>query len=265
MNKANDLIPLNAERIMDALQSLGKHSLLTIHVLESVDSTNQFLKNSQASSVNPILCIAETQTAGRGRFNRTWHSPYGQNIYCSIRQILPVTFTKLSALSLVLSIAVVKTIQALGLSSAELRIKWPNDLLWQGKKLSGILIESVHLGPDSTDLIMGIGLNVNTVNAPPWSSLREIAGFPFDRNLVLAELIIQIQTAIDSYITHGFASFMPLWTELDYLYLQNIQVNQHNTLIRGQALGITLHGHLIVIDDNSQRHELCVGDASLSL
>jgi BirA family biotin operon repressor/biotin-[acetyl-CoA-carboxylase] ligase len=102
-----------------------------LHVLDTVDSTNRFLKDQP--SVNGIqLCCAESQTAGRGRFGRVWHSPYGENLYFSVRFQIKGELSQWSGLSLVVSLAVIASLKMLGVD-APLSVKWPNDILWKGK------------------------------------------------------------------------------------------------------------------------------------
>jgi BirA family biotin operon repressor/biotin-[acetyl-CoA-carboxylase] ligase len=247
---------LDAQRIYASLDQLGYPLTPTLYVLSSVDSTNQFLKNIEA----PAICLAETQTAGRGRFGRTWHSPDGCHIYFSQRMHLPIPIAQHSALSLVIGLAVVRTIQACSIPTHALRIKWPNDLLWQDKKLCGILIETAG----NQDLIIGIGLNVNSIDTPPWCSLRDIQGQTLDRNSIIAQLIWQLHLAIEQYLVHGFAVFMPTWQQFDYLYKKTVQVTQPHKILTGCAAGITLSGQLIVIDELQQHHELSAGETSLS-
>ena len=262
MLNSTDFIALTPAEILRALP--GEHAALHLHVLSTVDSTNQFLKINPPATDGLSICVAEEQTAGRGRFGRTWHSPNGQHLYVSMRQVLPVPASELAALSLLMGLALVNTIEALGLPTADLRLKWPNDLLWCGKKLSGVLIETVVSDLTHTDLIIGIGLNVNSEKTPPWCSLREIGGYALNRNTVLAQLIQQVRLSIAGYLATGFAPYMPAWQTLDYLYSQRIRVVTPSSEINGQAQGITTSGLLIVVDDQQQRYELSAGEASLS-
>ncbi len=160
--------------IQQQLSTTPFNKPINIHVLDTVDSTNRFLKDLPASD-DIDVCCAETQTQGRGRFGRSWHSPYGENIYCSIRWRFDCDFSKLSGSSLVVSLAVLAALKDI---SPEIRIKWPNDLLWHGKKLCGSLIEVVG----QSDVVIGIGINVNAIpNDQSWCSLYEITGQHDDR------------------------------------------------------------------------------------
>ena len=120
-------------------QDLKFSEQVILHILASVDSTNQFLKND-LSQQHIHVCAAETQTQGRGRFGRTWISPPGENIYCSSLWSFETDKACLSGISLVVSLAVMALLKEYDLVK-DVKIKWPNDLLWHEKKLCGILIE----------------------------------------------------------------------------------------------------------------------------
>lgn len=263
---------LDENLIHQHLQQAGFQGSVLVHVLESIDSTNRYLKDLPESSI-PTLCCAETQTQGRGRFQRAWFSPRAENIYCSIRWQFPNNLAALSPLSLVISLALLQTIRYFGIG-AEISIKWPNDLLWQGRKLSGILLETTHHN-ESLSVIVGMGLNVNSDSsqyqadeaAPsrPWCSLYDITHQTWDRNSLLAQLFIHAQRYIDLFQNHGFAPFLPLWKESDYLYGKNITILQANQSIEGVAQGITAQGELLVLD--AEQHQWCIacGEATITL
>jgi len=124
-------IPLDEHAIRSQLPH-NLNQVLDFYILTSVDSTSRFLKN-QALKSGLTVCVAETQTNGRGRFARPWHSPLGENIYCSVAWRFEGALSKLSGLGLVVSLAVHAALQ-----QDEVTIKWPNDLIWQNKKLAGI-------------------------------------------------------------------------------------------------------------------------------
>src|SRR5438552_678944 len=130
------LILLDEQQISSQLNAQKFNSLYKLHLLSSVDSTNRYLKDLPMSS-HVDICCAETQTQGKGRFGRQWHSPFAENIYCSSRWTLG-DLTQLSGLSLITSLAVLATVKAI-YPDPNLKLKWPNDLLWGNKKLSGSL------------------------------------------------------------------------------------------------------------------------------
>src|SRR3990167_1780942 len=132
---------LNALTIKQHLKKLNVNIPLQLHLFDSIDSTNRFLKDLIPNNGIDVCC-AESQTHGRGRFGRTWYSPFGENIYFSIRWHFNRPFSQLSGLSLVVSMAIMAVLQDLNIQGVQ--IKWPNDLLWQDKKLCGSLIEALN-------------------------------------------------------------------------------------------------------------------------
>lgn len=239
-----------------------------IYSLDTVDSTNRFIKDLP-SREGLTLCCAETQTHGRGRFGRKWHSPSCENIYASLRIKFNHSLSKLSGLSLVTSLAIIKTLNELGLQD-DLKVKWPNDILWQGKKLSGCLIELMTLPNQHAELIIGIGLNVNshTANHPlpdkSWCSLLDITGKLHDRNLIIGKLINHFFQSFEQLLLTGFEGFAEQWERVDALKGQFITLSQQNELIHGQANGVNSIGQLILIDNNENIHYFSSGDTSLS-
>lgn len=261
---------INQQIIQSVLNRLGDNTQLNLHLFESIDSTNRFLKELPPSPPSTLsFCVAETQTAGRGRFGRHWYSPFGENIYCSFRWPYQGKLSALSGLSLVVSLAILAMLNSLSIAD-DIQIKWPNDLLWHEKKLCGTLIEMVGEHKQRVDVIIGIGLNVNSILPPspdlakPWCSLIDITGKKLDRNELIARLINQLQKHLAQFITDGFSAFMARWQRVDYLYDQMITVLHHTEIIEGRAKGINEVGQLLLVDKRGTMHELSSGDTSLS-
>lgn len=262
---------LNEHAIKQALQREGFHQPISLHILPSIDSTNRYLRDLQTQDSLEVCC-AEMQTHGRGRFNRTWFSPYGDNIYISTRWSFKQTTMDLSSLSLLVSIALMRTLELWQLTE-HIRIKWPNDLLWQDKKLSGVLIESTHDISGTIFVVIGIGINVNLDPSDkiglanidsPWCSLYEICHRKLDRNELIAQLLIQLDHHICQFQNQGFTPFMRLWQQWDYLKGQYVEVTQYNHIISGLALGVTEQGALIIEDEHRHLHYVSSGEASIS-
>lgn len=261
------IILLDKLAINKALQSIKLSKPVDLHILTSIDSTNRFLKELPSSHAIDVCC-AEMQTQGRGRFGRSWYSPFGENIYCSTRWHINGCLSKLSGLSLVVSLAVLAAIKDV-ISDATIHIKWPNDLLWQGRKICGILIDIVAESHGAADVIIGIGINTNSQTADqtlfnkPWCSLFDITGRLVDRNQVIARLIIHLDQHVKYFLEEGFAAFIPRWQQHDYLHNRYIDVSQGTNLISGTAQGVNELGQLILIDETGTRHDLSSGDTSL--
>lgn len=253
------------ENINSSLPSFALHDEIVIHILDSIDSTNRFLKNQKPSSVISICC-AETQTNGQGRMGRSWHSPYGENIYFSIR--IPVEESDvhhLTGLSLVASLAVIDTLRTFDLHR-QLSIKWPNDILWEHKKLSGCLIELIKA---PSEVIIGIGINVNskTFNNPlpdkEWCSLFDITNQSHDRNPIIGKLTVNLIQHLNQLIKEGFSSFTRQWQKVDNLKGKPISLIKPSGIITGVSQGIDQSGCLIIIDETGKTHVISSGDATL--
>lgn len=230
---------------------------LEIDVFDTIDSTNEFLKKlPQKNTLH--LCVAEQQTAGKGRLGKHWFSPSNCNLYFSLRWPNLYPKKSLDGLSLVIAISLTKTLQRL-FPLPDLKIKWPNDLYYQDKKLAGILIE---VSNESQALIIGIGLNVN-MKESMWTSLRLILQRDIERNTLLSELIPPLLIEIEQFIHTGFLPYLSVWPTWDYLAGKKINVKQNETLIQGVAQGINERGHLVIEDDLGKRHTCYSGEILL--
>ena len=205
--------PLNTKNIQRALstKTFGR----TLHVLDEVTSTNsQAAALAQQGAPHGAVVVAETQTAGRGRLGRHWHSPPGKNLYCSLllrtmpgRDQQPLW---LSWIPLIAALAVSRAVQV----TADLKptVKWPNDILIGNRKLGGVLCESSGLGTSHAVVIVGIGLNVNIRRDDFPEDLRELgtslmieAQHPFDRAALLVTLLLEMETRCEAFLAgaHG--------------------------------------------------------------
>lgn len=256
---------LNANLIKTGIET-NLINKVSLHIFDSIDSTNLFLKN--LTLTNKIeICLAETQTKGRGRFGKHWHSPYAENIYFSARWQLNAELNTLTTLSIITGITIIKTLDALNITQG-IKIKWPNDIYWQNKKLAGILIESLHKD-NKLFIIIGIGINVNSTEITnltnPWCSLAEITNQYWDRNIIISNLINQLGTNIKQLMQNGFAEFSQFWQKYDYLYDKQITITQGKNIISGVAKGINKHGQLKLIKNTNQKIIINSGEASIAL
>ena len=264
------MILLDRQKIMQGLQNKGFTSSFNLDLLSTVDSTNRYLKDIHASQ--PInICLAERQTQGRGRFQRQWYSPEAENIYCSVRfNIDQSNPRQLSPLSLVTAIALMQSLSTHAAAEG-LAIKWPNDILWQDKKLAGILIESLPESTNKLSLIIGIGLNVNSqISADsrqiidrPWTSVYQITGQIQDRNTLVVNLLIELERHVHQFLTQGFAPFKQQWEAWDYLRGQFVSLTYGHREISGIAQGLTDHGELIITDKDNRQWIFASGETSI--
>ncbi|QDQ40648.1 biotin--[acetyl-CoA-carboxylase] ligase [Legionella geestiana] len=260
-------IPLDAAQIEQALLKASFSLPFRLHLFPVIDSTNRFLRESLPFD-GVGICCAEMQTAGRGRLGRTWHSPFGENIYCSIRWRFSGDISALAGLSLVVSLAVLEALSAFA-SHERIEVKWPNDLYWQGKKLAGCLVEAMGESNSGTEVIIGIGINTNadsTVNHgfhAPWCALMDLAGQPLCRNTVIAAVLVQLERALTLFSEQGFSAFLAAWETFDCLRGRAVSVSRHTDAIEGIASGVNALGQLGVLDGAGVMHWLSSGDASL--
>lgn len=254
------LLLLNQDFIQREIGS----SNITIEVLENVDSTSSYLKRTANSKTRAAL--SETQTGGRGRMGRTWHSPFGQNIYMSYARSFKKDISELSGLSLVVSMSIMAAIKELGIS-ADIMLKWPNDGVYLGQKLMGNLVEVQSEAYGESMAIIGLGVNVNMLSdeddniSQSWTSLRKITGDYIDRNLLCIALIRNLSSYLDKFSKDGLKVFLPQWQQLDYLYNQPIKIN--NGELAGIARGIDEQGNLLLELSNGEIIACSWGETSI--
>lgn len=238
---------------------------LDLNLFASIDSTNQYLKDHASSAELEIVC-AETQTAGRGRFGRSWYSPFGENIYFSMRRLFQGDVSRLSGLSLVISLAILAAMSRLNIKET-IQIKWPNDLIWNNQKLSGCLIEIQAESNAEATLIIGIGINVNAdfnhEDHQGWTSLYQMNQKYFDRSLLVAHLILSLNQYLNQFEEHGLLFFIEEWAIYDYLKGKEITIQDAYTTKTGLAMGINSQGQLRLLDSFHHEHLFTSGEASL--
>jgi BirA family biotin operon repressor/biotin-[acetyl-CoA-carboxylase] ligase len=230
-------------------QQIKQHMQLAenvrIHHFQSIDSTNQWLlENGQCGDV----CIADQQTAGRGRRGKTWHSPDTGNIYLSVKHCFDEISPHFSLLSLVVGVAVAKALSSVGLQGHQL--KWPNDIYWQDAKLGGILLESQKTG----ELVIGIGLNIVEDAVDVGQSkvgLQQVLNKPIDRSYLIANLLNHLVRDLTGFSRFNTTLFMQKWTEWDYLKNKTVNVHTNNEMLTGIANGIDQAGRLLLMVDGT--------------
>jgi len=201
----------------------------SVHIAPIIDSTNSELMRAaraQRLPPEPLMLAAEIQRDGRGRFGRSWHSPLGTALTVSFAYHFERDVAQLSGISLVCGLAVRAAVAQHGV---EAQLKWPNDVLVQGKKLAGILVEVQVFEPRTLIAVIGIGLNVAgdeqllpllaTGALPATSLASELAAQgkapdgPLNRNALLADLAIQLEQHLREFSQSGFAPFASRWNQ----------------------------------------------------
>ncbi|MBL6899554.1 MAG: biotin--[acetyl-CoA-carboxylase] ligase [SAR86 cluster bacterium] len=260
------LSPLDSSQIINNL----KKSLLDyspeILITKTTASTNEDAKSYLEKQSSPLsIHLSEQQVAGKGRNGKKWVSPKGKNIYLSIGWISPLQYSELNGLSLAVGTVLASTLNKY--AGNLIKIKWPNDLLFKKKKISGILIETVDLG-DKVGVVIGIGINVHMTKEEgrdidqSWISLDEATDSINDRNEVVANLLNELFNLTISFSQEGFKPFKGDFETLDLLKgkMCNVSMDGHNRVV--EVMGVNDNGELLV-KDNSENLTLRYGEVSI--
>ena len=240
------------------------HENIKLEIFETLDSTNDYLK-THTSCTDPHFCVAETQTGARGRMGRGWVSPFGSNLYMSLSYLFSEDISELSGLSLVIGISVVKALKSLT-REIPLQLKWPNDIVVEGKKLGGILVDVIAEANGQCRVIIGLGLNVNMTQATvdrPWTSLELLLNRKIDRNELLANLMDSMLETIDQFRQNGLQAFMHEWNALDSLEGKFISLVCAGNEITGTARGVDTLGRLVLESTTGERKAYSSGDTTI--
>lgn len=276
-------VPRQGYRLPHAVDLLSKDALLKsmsaatqsllgrVDVLLTVDSTNRYVyEGDGVSPGHAQLCIAELQNAGRGRRGRSWMAPFGSGVCMSIGWQFPESPPTFSALSLAVGVAAVKALRRFG---ADAGLKWPNDLIWQNRKLGGILIEMRGESAGPSTVVIGIGLNVHMPSAVRLALAEQQAALIADvheilrdrtptRSVLAGALTEEILSMLQLFALRGFEPFVDEWRQLDTLAQAQVKVINGTETIMGTARGVELDGALLV-DVNGQLRRFVSGEVSL--
>ncbi|TQV85528.1 bifunctional biotin--[acetyl-CoA-carboxylase] ligase/biotin operon repressor BirA [Aliikangiella coralliicola] len=224
-------------------------------VLSSIDSTADFLARDwkKLAGVGRV-CIAEHQSAGRGRKGRPWISPFGANLYFSVGVELPLGLSALGGLSLAVGISLCRTLNRF--ADNQVKIKWPNDLLVDDKKLAGILVEASGDTTDNSFLNIGVGINWNMqldqgeAIDQPWVNLKDYVPDTLSRNQILESILIELDKALREYLQGGFTKIVDAWPELSAMYRRAVTIHLPKGLVQGKEVGIESNGALRLETEN---------------
>jgi BirA family biotin operon repressor/biotin-[acetyl-CoA-carboxylase] ligase len=213
----------------------------SVEVLPEVDSTNtELMRRARAGRAEPVLLVAERQTAGRGRLGRDWHSDVeGSGGTLTFSLGLPLQPHDWSGLSLAVGLSVAQSLHA------DLQLKWPNDLWWQGRKLAGILIETATSG-ETRYAVIGVGINIapqggDGLRTPP-AALQELMP-DLDAPAVLRRVAAPLVHAVLRFSADGFAPLRAAYLSRDVLFGQQVLCTDGT---QGTAAGVDATGTLLV-------------------
>ena len=240
-----------------------------IDYMETCEST-QLIAHEEAQNGAPdgTVIISEEQTVGKGRMSRPWNSTAGKGIWMSVITRPALSPQQAPQMTLVAAVAVTRAIQEV--TGIEPSIKWPNDILVNGKKVTGILTE-LQADPDRVKaIILGIGINVNQTEADfpeelktIASSLKMVIGHSINRAELIAKTLEFLEHYTEIYVTHGFSPIKLLWEGYSNTAGKRIRAVMFNETIEGIALGISNDGMLELRLDNGTVRGIYSADIEL--
>ena len=255
---------LNPEFLYRELRADGL-DFVQLEVLSCTESTNTLLlERAQQESIDGHILLAEVQTGGRGRQGRHWISPVGLSVALSLGVRLKVPPAGAGAASLVVGMAVLDALEHQGVPNLEL--KWPNDVLVNGSKIAGVLVEMVGTGRP-VELVVGVGINTGSarflrkrVEQAITDVSEHVSGY--SRNSIVAKTIASVLTALRDFEQDGFDSFAERGNERDALAGKWVCVTTPSEILSGVARGIDSDGALILESEKTQ-HRIIGGEVSV--
>ena len=230
---------LNPQQISTALFPYS------IHYQSIISSTNEWILQNIPSLKKGDLCVAEYQTAGRGRRGRQWLSPFAGQIMFSFYWAFDPS-KSIEGLSLVIGLAIAEMLKV--------QVKWPNDILFNGRKLGGILVEIANHKNGMLNLVIGVGINVSlpkqTEISQPYAEVCEIDP-DVERQTLLPKLIQHIYTRLNTFEQNGInAEFQQAWKSYNAFSNNEVNVLTEQGVISGIEQGIDERGYLKVLCGN---------------
>jgi BirA family biotin operon repressor/biotin-[acetyl-CoA-carboxylase] ligase len=242
----------------------------TFLVLEEVDSTNdECARQLAAGRAAPFAVFARRQTRGRGRFGRVWHSEANGNLYSSFAFRPQIAPERMQTFTLWMGVTICELVSRF--VAVEPGIKWPNDIVFDGRKAGGMLTEARVDADQIRDLVFGLGLNVNS---PPsdWPSelarravsLSELAGAEIDLNRLTAALIGRVLLAYERFIEGDHVdTFAELWNKYDVLRGRDVALAEGGRKRRGRVLGVDDVGSLLIRDEHGRTRGFRAGEVTV--
>ena len=260
---------LDSNKIIDNLDLQAKNLISEIDVHWSIASTNghcsSYIKNN---SINGYVCLAEHQMNGRGRRGRKWVGSLAGSLYLSLAWRFACGAEILEGFSLAVAIAAANALRE-DFALHDVKLKWPNDILFDSKKIGGILIEIMGEAGGPCSVVVGIGINVSVSDVieneidQPWIDLNSALGRAISRNQLAAAMLNRLVPLLQFYERDGFSAFRKDWIKYDAFIGSNVVVqNGIDDFFEGIAHGISDSGELLV-DGNGYLRAFKSGEVSL--
>jgi BirA family biotin operon repressor/biotin-[acetyl-CoA-carboxylase] ligase len=257
---------LDKAAILAGMDRVVREQLTGLKIEDSVDSTNSVLQRLAVAEQHATVILAEHQATGRGRRGRGWHSPYGRNLYLSLGWRFEQSLSELGCLPLVVALSVAKALDRAGLKGHS--VKWPNDLLLEGRKLCGCLVEMQGDAQGPSHAVLGVGINVHMPVSEetgaidqPWTDLN--SHLPaYSRNDLTTLLLEEMVGQLSVFAEQGFTPFREFWEQMDGLRGQAVNIDAGGDSLQGTATGIDERGALL-LDTGEEVLKLHSGEVSV--
>ena len=275
-----EAVPRKGYLLKNRLRKLLKTEIITelntkhwnkdnIYTYEQVDSTNIIAKKmAREGKEEGTIVVAEQQLKGKGRMGREWISPYGKGIWFSIILRPEIPPAKASEITFVVAAGIMQGIKRY--TGKDVKIKWPNDILLDNKKIVGILTEISAEMERINYVVPGIGINANQdpEDFPEEireraSSLKVLTDKEIDRNKLLRFIIEDLEKIYYTYKEDGFEKILKIWTDNNVTLGKRVKAIFFDSEIVGVAERIDGEGYLIIRDDYNKEHRILAGDVSL--
>ena len=262
----NNYIPLNIDSLKDFLDEDLLKSNIEIFLSQSTGSTNDDAKNflSEQSSLLSVH-TSEQQVAGKGRNGKKWISPKGKNIYLSIGWLSNLKYSQLDGLSLAIGTVLASSLNKF--TQNQVGIKWPNDLLIEKKKISGILIETIDID-NKVGVVIGIGINVHMSEEEgkkidqSWIALDEVTNSKNNRNAIIGDIVNKVFQLTSLFTKEGFKPYKSDYESFDMLSGKKCSVNIEGIDKTVDVLGVNDKGEMQV-KEGSEYLTLRYGEVSI--
>lgn len=259
---------LSRTAIFDYLSTVDPRPNCRLKILSAVDSTNRYAREQAANHASSgLVVLAEKQTAGRGRRGKVWVSPLASNIYMSVVWDFSGAGDTLKGLSLAIGVAVRRALLKLGV--ADIKLKWPNDIFVNGKKLGGILLEMIGDPSVECSVIVGIGINVLMSESSAeaidqdWTDLQKASSVTISRNELVACLITETFEVLGNFQRTGFSVYRAEWQAADLLKNQSGTISKDRESVSGIVLGVDNSGSLRMRLSDGEEQRFIGGELSL--
>lgn len=258
---------LRKDDILAAIEAPARKFLARVDVEAVVDSTNSHISRL-GNAGHGVVCLAEQQTEGRGRRGRNWVSPYGKNLYLSMGWAFEGGASCLEGLSLAAGLAVRRALDTDRCDDKKLGLKWPNDVIYDNRKLAGILVEMTGDPNGRCHVVIGVGINHGMDKQDgeqieqPWADAREVVAY--DRNVMAGAVVTQLLCTVSTFEESGFASFLDEWFSVDASLGKAVTLTSPTRQFAGIARGVASNG-AIRIEVDGRIREFSGGEISLRM